>query len=46
VQRSLDELAEAGKIQSVGRGRSRRWMTPPMPGFTTALLLPAPAAVD
>ena len=41
VQRALDELAEAGKVQSFGRARARRWMTPPVPGFTTALLLPA-----
>ena len=32
----------AGKVQSFGRGRARRWMTPPVPGFTTTLLLPAP----
>ncbi len=42
VQRSLDSLAEGGKVQSFGRGRARRWMTPPVPGFTTTLLLPAP----
>jgi hypothetical protein len=42
VQRALDSLAAAGKVQSFGRGRSRRWMTPPVPGFTTTLLLPAP----
>jgi hypothetical protein len=42
VQRALDELAATGKVQSFGRGRARRWMTPPMPGFTTTLLLPAP----
>jgi hypothetical protein len=42
VQRALDSLAEAGKVQSLGRGRARRWMTPPVPGFTTTLLLPAP----
>jgi len=42
VQRALDALASAGKVHSFGRGRSQRWMTPPMPGFTTALLLPAP----
>ncbi len=41
VQRALDELAGEGKVQSFGRGRARRWMTPPMPGFTTTLLLPA-----
>jgi len=42
VQRALDELAVAGKVQSFGRGRARRWMTPPALGFTTTLLLPAP----
>jgi DNA-binding transcriptional ArsR family regulator len=42
VQRALDALAAAGKVRSLGRGRSRRWMTPPVPGFTTTLLLPAP----
>lgn len=40
VQRALDTLAEAGKVQFLGKGRARRWMTPPMPGFTTTLLLP------
>jgi predicted ArsR family transcriptional regulator len=42
VQRTLDTLSAAGKVQPVGRGRARRWMTPPVPGFPTALLLPAP----
>jgi hypothetical protein len=42
VQRALDQLAAAGKVQSFGRGRARRWLTPPVPGFTTTLLLPAP----
>lgn len=42
AQRVLDALAAAGKVQSFGRGRARRWMTPPMPGFATTLLLPAP----
>lgn len=41
VQRTLEALAAAGKVQSFGRGRVRRWMTPPMPGFATALLLTA-----
>jgi hypothetical protein len=40
VQRALDSLAAAGKVQSYGRGRARRWMTRPLPGFTTTLLLP------
>jgi len=42
VQRALDALSVAGKAQSVGSGRARRWMTPPVPGFTTTLLLPPP----
>jgi hypothetical protein len=42
VQRALDDLAAAGKAQPFGRGRARRWTTPPVGGFTTALLLPAP----
>jgi hypothetical protein len=42
VQRALDSLAAAGKVQSFGRGRARRWMTPPVLGFTTTLLLPTP----
>jgi hypothetical protein len=40
VQRSMETLAAAGKVQSMGRGRSRRWVTAPVPGFPTALLLP------
>ncbi len=46
VQRALDSLAAAGKVQSFGHGRARRWMTPPVPGFTTTLLLPAPLPAD
>lgn len=42
VQRALDQLAAAGKVQSFGRGRARRWVTPSIPGFATTLLLPAP----
>jgi hypothetical protein len=46
VQRALDSLAAAGKVQSYGRGRARRWMTWPVPGFTTTLLLPGPLPSD
>jgi len=46
VQRALDSLAAAGKVQSFGRGRARRWMTPPVPGFPTTLLLPGPLPSD
>jgi len=41
VQRALDALAAENKVQSLGGGRARRWMTPPVPGFPTTLLLPA-----
>jgi hypothetical protein len=46
VQRALDSLAAAGKVQSFGRGRTRRWMSPPPPGFTTTLLLPSALPID
>jgi hypothetical protein len=46
VQRALDSLAAAGKVQSFGQARARRWITPPVPGFTTILLLPAPLPID
>ena len=46
VQRALDALAASGKVQSFGRGRARRWLTPPVPGFATTLLLPAPLPSD
>jgi predicted HTH transcriptional regulator len=46
VQRALDSLAAAGKVQSLGRGRARRWMTPPVPGFATSMLLSAPLPID
>jgi hypothetical protein len=41
VQRALESLAATRKVQSFGHGRARRWMTPPLPGFMTTLLLPA-----
>ncbi len=46
VQRALDSLAAAGKVQSFGQARARRWITPPIPGFTTTLLLPAPLPIE
>jgi hypothetical protein len=46
VQRALDTLAAAGKVQGLGNARARRWTTPPVPGFTTTLLLPAPLPID
>jgi tetratricopeptide (TPR) repeat protein len=46
VQRALEQLAAAGKVQSFGHGRARRWLTPPVPGFPTILLLPGPLPSD
>src|SRR5271167_1369967 len=46
VQRALDLLGEAGKAQFFGRGRGRRWMTPPVPGFAPTLLLLRPLPFD
>jgi DNA-binding transcriptional ArsR family regulator len=42
VQRALDALARAGKVQSLGEGRARKWITAPVVGFATTLLLPSP----
>jgi DNA-binding winged helix-turn-helix (wHTH) protein len=46
IQRALDALSVDGKVQPVGRARARRWMSPPVPGFATTLLLPAPLPID
>src|SRR5262245_35528903 len=40
VQRSLGSLAGAGQVRALGRGRSRRWLSAPVAGFATTLLLP------
>ena len=41
VQRALGELEAAGRVRSLGTSRNRRWLSPPIAGFTTILLLPA-----
>lgn len=46
VQRALEALAAAGKVQAFGRGRAQRWITPLLPGFPTILLLPGPLPGD
>ncbi|RUU60294.1 helix-turn-helix domain-containing protein, partial [Mesorhizobium sp. M2C.T.Ca.TU.002.02.1.1] len=46
VQRALEQLGEAGKVQFFGHGRARRWMMPPVTGFPTVLLLPGPLPTD
>ena len=40
VQRALRDLAEAGQARALGRGRSQRWVSAPVAGFATTLLLP------
>ncbi|HXI58816.1 MAG TPA: helix-turn-helix domain-containing protein [Polyangia bacterium] len=40
VQRALVALEEAGQVRTLGRGRSQRWLSAPVAGFATALLLP------
>jgi hypothetical protein len=42
VQRALEQLAAAGKVQSIGGGRTQRWLTPTPGVFSTLLLLPGP----
>ena len=46
VQRALAELEAAGRVRSIGRARSQRWLAPPVIGFTTILLLPAALPLD
>jgi len=40
VQRALAELEEAGRVRAIGQARARRWLAPPLTGYTTVLLLP------
>lgn len=40
VQRALVSLEEAGQARALGRGRSQRWLSMPIAGFATTLLLP------
>ena len=42
VQRALSALEASGKVRTLGRGRARRWLSAPIGGFATTLLLPAP----
>lgn len=42
VQRALEALAAAGKVQSFGGGRACRWTMATVPGFPTSMLLSAP----
>jgi DNA-binding transcriptional ArsR family regulator len=40
VQRALVALGEAGQVRTLGVGRSQRWLSAPVAGFATTLLLP------
>jgi hypothetical protein len=46
VQRALADLEAAGRVRSVGQARARRWLAPPLSGFTTILLLPQTLPFD
>ena len=46
VQRELVDLEAAGRVRSIGRARAQRWLSPPLAGFTTLLLLPAALPID
>ncbi|MCE3285089.1 MAG: Malic enzyme, partial [Steroidobacteraceae bacterium] len=41
IQRALVRLEAAGRVRSIGRARVQRWLSPPLTGFATTLLLPA-----
>jgi len=45
VQRALGALEATGKVRTLGRGRTRRWLSASIGGFATTLLLPAPPGV-
>ena len=40
VQRALVELEATGRVRSIGRARTCRWLSAPLTRFTTILLLP------
>ncbi|MDM0082792.1 helix-turn-helix domain-containing protein [Variovorax sp. J31P179] len=46
VQRALAELEAEGRVRSIGQARARRWLSPPLAGFTTILLLPSALPIE
>ena len=46
VQRALVELEAQGRVRSIGKARSQKWLAPPLAGFTTILLLPAALPIE
>jgi len=45
VQRALADLEAEGRVRAIGQTRARRWLAPPLAGFTTILLLPSTLAI-
>ncbi|QFZ86037.1 helix-turn-helix domain-containing protein [Variovorax paradoxus] len=46
VQRALVELEAQRRVRAIGQTRARRWLAPPLAGFTTILLLPAALPIE
>ena len=46
VQRALAELEAEGRVRAIGQARARRWLSPPLAGFTTILLLPTALPIE
>ncbi|MDB5827722.1 MAG: Tetratricopeptide 4, partial [Variovorax sp.] len=46
VQRALAELEAEERVRAIGQARARRWLAPPLTGFTTILLLPAALPIE
>lgn len=46
VQRALVELESLGRVRALGQARARRWLTPPLTGIATILLLPAALPIE
>jgi hypothetical protein len=46
VQRALVELEAAARVRAIGQARARRWLSPPLAGFTTILLLPTALPIE
>ena len=46
VQRALAELEAEGRVRAIGQARARRWLAPPLAGFTTILLLPTALPIE
>jgi len=46
VQRALADLQAEGRVRAIGRARAQRWLSTPLIGFTTILLLPAALPSD